>query len=161
MKRIFLYKLSLIILFISIVHMGYSQDTAIVIIKSKKQITDLCVSKFVDGIYYAGNCNNIKDVNILLDFDSIYYNKYIIFKSHKGKIIQEGYRASEFKDGYLMCYYKNGEKKSEGVYYFNEKIGLWKYFDKQGKLVKTEKFVDENNVLGTEKKYPILTLESN
>lgn len=94
----------------------------------------------------------------LIEEDNVYY----VFEKEDGKKIMEGYWQIEvLGNGYFIHYHLNGVIASEGVYWLGKKIGLWKYFDKQGKLVKTEKFVDENNVLGTEKKYPILTLESN
>jgi len=144
----------LLMTFIVISNDGYGQDTITVIIRNKKQINNLCVSEFKEGIYYAGSCNNIKNSDILMEFDNLFCYDYMIFKFKNGKYFQEGYKCSEYDDGYIKCYHSNGRVKSEGVFYFNNKIGLWKYYNKRGEIIKTEDFSDENKVLGLKIRYP-------
>ena len=152
-------KAIIVILFVGIgifPHSGYSQDSVLVFVKNNKQINKLCVSKIKDSFYYAGNCNNLQDLEINLAFDSLLCDKYMIFIKKNGKHLREGYICLEYLDGYTKFYYRNGQLKSEGVYYYDEKIGLWKYYNKKGTLIKTEEFIDHKNVLGTDKRYPII-----
>ncbi|MEW6469446.1 MAG: toxin-antitoxin system YwqK family antitoxin [Bacteroidota bacterium] len=42
------------------------------------------------------------------------------------------------KDGAWVSYHDNGTKNTEGVYKKNQKDGVWKYWDRDGKLIGTE-----------------------
>jgi len=44
------------------------------------------------------------------------------------------------KNGESIVYYPNGQKRYIGYYNNDEKTGVWKFFDEQGKLIKTEDF---------------------
>lgn len=45
--------------------------------------------------------------------------------------------------GQTIFYYENGKTQSTGNYLHGLKTGQWKYFDKKGKLISTDKY-DEN-----------------
>ena len=83
---------------------------------------------------------------------------YVVFLYKNGQKIEEGYWNPElWHDGYYKYYNKNGSLKCEGIYIINEKAGLWKYYDENGKFLKTEYFqIDRNKFIGTEIRYPLI-----
>ena len=46
-------------------------------------------------------------------------------------------------DGSRTVWYPNGQKRFEGEYLKGKEVGLWKFWDEQGKLLKTHKQEEE------------------
>jgi ribonuclease E len=42
------------------------------------------------------------------------------------------------RNGYSQAFYENGVMEREGVYKNNNRVGTWKYYDGEGKLIRTE-----------------------
>lgn len=66
---------------------------------------------------------------IILDEDSLKY--------------EEGYLFSECSKGPYKEYYKNGRLKEDGCYsgtICNKKVGIWNYYDIDGKILKREEY---------------------
>lgn len=42
------------------------------------------------------------------------------------------------RNGFSQAFYLSGEVEREGNYRDNERVGLWKYYDTEGKLLRTE-----------------------
>lgn len=62
----------------------------------------------------------------------VYYTGGQLMKQinyHKGK-----------RHGKSTIYYRNGTKSMEMYYMQNEKVGVWKYWDNYGQLIKTENY---------------------
>lgn len=55
--------------------------------------------------------------------------------SHYGSCLELSY---DIKEGLSTEYFLNGNKKSEGNYNHNKKSGDWRYWNQNGKLIKTE-----------------------
>jgi len=49
------------------------------------------------------------------------------------------YKGSPYSD-FVSNYYENGNLDSHGNYLNGKKVGVWKYYDESGKLIKSEKF---------------------
>lgn len=81
---------------------------------------------------------------------------YRFYKTKRGPLQYEGYWNDEVLDGYFRENHSNGVIKSEGVYFFGKKIGLWQYYNINGQVDKTEQYGDPDNVLGSSIIYPIL-----
>lgn len=81
---------------------------------------------------------------------------YRFYRTKRGPLQYEGYWNDEVSDGYFREYYNIGVLKSEGVYFLGKKIGLWRYYNINGQVDKTEQYGDPDNVLGTSVKYPEL-----
>jgi hypothetical protein len=47
------------------------------------------------------------------------------------------------RNGPYARYFRTGELECTGVYNYEKKDGLWKYYDRAGKLVKTETYKDD------------------
>lgn len=59
-----------------------------------------------------------------------------------GKKMHIGYFKNDIIDSTMTSWYDNGKVREEGTYKLGEKIGLWKYFDLDGKPTHEEKHVD-------------------
>ncbi len=112
--------------------------------------------KKINNKFYINSkkkCN--KKARSIIGWHSEDKYKVFVFKNKKGKRIEEGYWSYEvWRNGYYIFYHKNGVKKSEGVFYINEKIGKWYYYDEKGVLIKTENFQDIYNILEKYNRYP-------
>jgi antitoxin component YwqK of YwqJK toxin-antitoxin module len=51
-------------------------------------------------------------------------------------------KVSYKKHGPYFYYYENGKIKIHGNYKNDKKDGDWKFYDEQGKLIKTEKYLN-------------------
>jgi antitoxin component YwqK of YwqJK toxin-antitoxin module len=81
-------------------------------------------------------------LTIILGINSLFAN------SETKEYTSSDYKATySVKDGLLhgkyISYYPNGTKKAEGEYYYNNRKGTWKLWDKNGNLVIERKY--ENN----------------
>ncbi|MDP1725616.1 MAG: hypothetical protein Q8M15_02445 [Bacteroidota bacterium] len=87
-------------------------------------------------------------------FDSTYNQIYEVFhylieyhfltdpKTNKKTFI----KAVPIKDGPYISYYREGEIASTGFYAQNAKDSTWKYYKKDGTLIKTEMYRDNQLV---------------
>ncbi len=65
-----------------------------------------------------------------------------------GQISREGIYSDCKEIGIWIEYYENGVKKSEGHFEEAQKVGVWKYWDSEGKLLRTENLnIQKSNML--------------
>jgi hypothetical protein len=57
---------------------------------------------------------------------------------------EEGIQIDEVKDGAYFRYYKNGQLEVMGTFHDGKKHGAFRYFDEDGKEVKTVRFSEGN-----------------
>lgn len=79
-----------------------------------------------------------KHVQMCNYLDSI--KPLIIFIDKKGRLIETGYYNYIGFNNFYKGYYKSGIKRVEGSYIYNNKTGIWKYYNRQGKLIKTKEY---------------------
>ncbi|OYU96719.1 MAG: hypothetical protein CFE21_00075 [Bacteroidetes bacterium B1(2017)] len=65
---------------------------------------------------------------------------YYIFLDKKGRKIEEGYWHVDFFNDSYISYNKNGTISSRGKFDNDVKIGLWHFYDKYGRLIRSEIF---------------------
>ncbi len=73
---------------------------------------------------------------IISDLDAKKYEEF--FKDGSKKIEVE--LENGLKHGSIREYYQNGEIKLKGQYEEDNPVGKWKYYDEQGKLIKTDRY---------------------
>ncbi|MCX6245586.1 MAG: hypothetical protein NTU98_12900 [Bacteroidetes bacterium] len=60
-----------------------------------------------------------------------------IYYYQNGNIWSEGYFREGKSDGKRITHYENGNVFYEGTYDKDRRVGVWKFYDESGKLVKT------------------------
>lgn len=100
----------------------------------------------VDSLTYRRIKSMINSAFKFLDSSSWHYCR---FYYENGNMVQEGVSGNElFFIGKIKSYHQNGIIAEEGSYsdnfcYRNKKVGLWKYYNEQGKLIKEEMYNDK------------------
>lgn len=98
-----------------------------------------------NGRYHIGRREVTKSEyeNFKMDHDSVEKlldsatGKYCRIYNEKQILIEEGVWHPEFFSGYYRKYYSNGKLKEEGRFTpMGMKIGIWKYYKRNGKLRK-------------------------
>lgn len=74
------------------------------------------------------------------NIESVMGEAYCLFYTKKGLLIAEGAWSFEVFHGNYIEYHENGIKKIEGVFQSGKKIGIWNYYDEEGKLIKEENY---------------------
>ena len=101
--------------------------------------------KLKNGVFYETNKRNTKNEDALAKCKTgLSDAKYFVFRTKKGKIIEEGYYSgiweATFCRGNYKAYYQNGKIKTIGFYDNGYKEGLWKHYDENGKLIREDFF---------------------
>lgn len=140
-----------------ITYQNVSVDTIYVVCHRNKICLDNLKVVSISGNKYYTAKKYDNDLSAANSFDAkMSEHPYIIFINYNGNIIEEGFWEVESINGYYKRYYTSGKIKEQGVYYFGNKIGVWKYYNKKGEILKLETHPDKYNVLGTQSKYPKL-----
>jgi antitoxin component YwqK of YwqJK toxin-antitoxin module len=63
-----------------------------------------------------------------------------VFYYDNGNKWSEGYFKNGIEQGTRTVYYENGKKRYEGSFRNGDKTGLWKFWDKNGELIKEIRF---------------------
>ncbi len=95
----------------------------------------------VYAVWYYKN-GNISSENTQIGLRNIgFYNTYY----ENGQIKEKVFRNLDHKrDGDYMYWYEDGSVMIQGQYKNGKKIGLWKTFDKDGKLKKEKNYKEKN-----------------
>ena len=88
------------------------------------------IRKFYKGVNY--------DNKIIQTITYYYENGKIKESGNHIRIYGKSNLSS--REGWWKSYYESGNLKEEGFYKKNEKIGVWKLFNKKGKVIKRKKY---------------------
>ncbi len=55
-----------------------------------------------------------------------------------GKEWSRGTYKNGYREGYGVSYWQNGAKSSEGYYEHNKMVGVWKWWDEEGRVVEKD-----------------------
>lgn len=86
--------------------------------------------------YYPDNGKIAEKVNFVKDWEDGPYYQYF----EDGKIAAQGTYKAGMLVGDYKFFFMNGKVQLEGKYLNGQKEGDWHYYDKEGDLIKTEKF---------------------
>ena len=127
--------IAIIILINSINCLAQKQDTIVVINYIYKYLTDrktILNMELRNNIVYL-----IKNPNSKLETkaeDVIYKKPFCLIYDSKKHLMEKGIWFGEGFEGEYVSYYKNGQIRSKGVFDYNNKVGMWYYYDKKGKV---------------------------
>jgi hypothetical protein len=62
------------------------------------------------------------------------------FEYHQEKIVKEGYYKDNLQENEWIRYWPNGNLRDRGHWKKNEPVGVWSFYDRSGKLIKTKNF---------------------
>lgn len=87
------------------------------------------------GKYDNGNLKTVQEY-----VNGVGNGKWIDYDPLENKICEGTYKNNRV-EGPVKYYYEDGSLQSEGQFlHWKKPIGLWKYYDKKGKLVHTETY---------------------
>lgn len=121
-----------------------------------KRVTDWGIGSYRSGYYYQTRKETKQKylLEITGRLDTLDY--IILYCGDTRTRIEEGYEWFEFREGLHKYYHPNGRIESIGVYNGDKKVGQWRYYDKDGMLIKEEYFAPFDQIIGTSAKFPKL-----
>jgi len=117
----------------------YENDTLILF--QEKIILNVHKGQLVDKYKFLEDTVSILAANSSKGIFSIYNKQYSLFDTGEKKTVLKYDKDSQLH-GEIKSYYKTGQEYCSQQWSHGKKVGTWKYFDKNQKLIKTEKYVD-------------------
>ncbi len=114
-------------------------DTIIDYYKGTKQVKKI---KFHDGeklTIVEFRSNGKKSRSMGFPLDDLKYKTLTKFNEEEKIVLVASY-DNGIVTGHFQKFHDNGNRMEVGFYNKMKKIGIWKYFDKDGKLIKEESF---------------------